>query len=73
MKLGSFYRSTVETLIEALVSGVAPLKGRNSRNQAGEGIGIMREVSCTGMPKLGSSLPNLGIHLFVLHLFVEAR
>ena len=27
-----------------LVSGVEPLKGLNSRNQAGEGIGIMRDV-----------------------------
>ncbi|MGB8689030.1 MAG: hypothetical protein WCD53_17060, partial [Microcoleus sp.] len=32
------------TLIEALVSGVEPLKGFNSRNQAGEGIGIIGEV-----------------------------
>jgi len=44
MKLGSFYRSTVETVIEVLVSPARPFKGPGWRNQAGEGIGIMGEV-----------------------------
>jgi hypothetical protein len=46
MKPGSFYRSTVETLIEALVLAARPFRGPGSQNQAGEGIGIMGEVYC---------------------------
>jgi len=44
--LGSFYRSTVETLMEALVSDGRSLREPSARNQAGKGIGIMGEVYC---------------------------
>jgi hypothetical protein len=44
--LGSFYLSTTETLIKALVSGGRFLQEPSAKNQAGKGIGIMGEVYC---------------------------